>query len=132
MKTALLALAFLAMPALAAGPCRPPEEIPAQLINGWQNYGGPFKPASYSKDCVGVIRLSGGIRNPALMGTPGGVAPANFSSVAFVLPVAYRAGGYEIFPTAMGGDVHLPIDGSVVIVGGSSELTMLSGITYTQ
>lgn len=106
--------------------CISVPEIPATLINGWENYGPPFKPASFYKDCFGIVRLSGGIKHEKPEG----------GGTAFTLPEAYRPMGHEIYATGgtgYRGDVYITPDGGVLPVGKwVGTLTSLSGMTFRQ
>jgi hypothetical protein len=134
MNKLLLVCALLSPAAFAASPhqCTIAEQ-PIVLENGWENYGGPFGPATVSKDCTGLIRLSGSIRNPGLQ--TGGEQ----HSTAFTLPLTFCPKYYEIFPTFFGGEggeiLFIPPYGhsyrcSVIVVFGSRAITPLTPISY--
>lgn len=55
-----------------------PQYTTATLQNSWVAYGDGYAPARYYKDSMGVVHLSGLIKNGTL-GTP-----------AFILPAGYR------------------------------------------
>lgn len=115
-----LSQSVIAGPFPAPGQCARIVEIPIQLENGWENYGSPMKPATFYKDCYGVVRLAGGVRN----GT---------TTAAFRLPAGYRPEGHEIFPAATtsyrNAAVYITAEGYVDIVG-TSDYVSLSGITF--
>jgi hypothetical protein len=97
-------------------------ELPLILINGWENYGPPFKPATYYKDCFGIVRLSGAIRRTT--GT---------SESPFVMPEGYRPGGHEVYSIGYRSELYITPDGSVTVLGrDAGEFTSFSGITFRQ
>lgn len=113
--------------AVAAGPfattpasCNRVTEITPTLLNGWQNYGATMKPFVVSKDCMGTVRLAGGLK--------GGV-----SQGAFELPPGFRPTHHEIFPAATTtyrhATVYITADGGVTLVGDNTYIS-LSGITF--
>jgi hypothetical protein len=75
--------------------------IAPTLINSWANTGGANLNAGYWKDPFGMVHIHGIIS--------GGAA----STVAFVLPVGYRPGGLQNYPTIQAGAASfLSIDAS--------------------
>lgn len=126
MRTTILAIAMLALPAFAGGPfatpaaCSKVVELAPILLDGWENYGPPFPAVSAYKDCMGRVHIRGGVRN-------GG------GGTAFVLPEGFRPDGHEIFVAATSAyrpaTVYVTVDGQVTIIG-DKNFVSLSGISY--
>jgi len=98
------------------------DKIYPSLLNGWENYGGSFTPASYWKDKNGVVHITGLVKN----GT---------SYIIFQLPAGYRPAETEIFALTNSAynvtRIDVRISGDVVISQGLHTTWMtLAGITF--
>jgi hypothetical protein len=99
--------------------------IVPRLLNSWQHFGEPYQGASYRKDMMDRVYLTGTIKS----GTPGA------TSVAFTLPSLFRPKDTLVFPVATDSAtdparVHIDKNGQVIVVTGSTTLTSLDGIAF--
>lgn len=96
------------------------------LYGGWVNYGGEYAPATYRKDEMGYVHITGAIKD----GTTG-----TFIQFA-TLPVGFRPLYVESFSVPAGyGGTHASIDikpnGIMEIRNGADKtITYLSGISF--
>ena len=125
----LIPLLFLALPAFAQGPfptpaCKTVTVYPT-MYYGWENYGQGWQPLTVSKDCLGYVHITGGLKN----GT---------TSFAFNLPPGFEPGYNLIFPAWSGGEyersfasVHVSSGGHVDLSGYNGNLFFsVSGISF--
>ena len=93
------------------------------LLNSWVNYGDGFAAAEYWKDSDNVVHITGLIKD-------GGVADG---TVIFTLPVGFRPGLKELFPSTLSsgtGRIDVNDNGNVVAKIVSAAYTSLSGISF--
>jgi hypothetical protein len=63
-------------------------------LRGWSNYGAPDASVTYSRDDLGMVRLSGSMTRS--------LAAPIVSTQSFILPPAYRPDAVHQFAVAMG------------------------------
>jgi len=93
------------------------------LLNSWVNYGDGFAAAEYWKDSDNVVHITGLIKD-------GGVADG---TVIFTLPVGFRPGLKELFPSTLSsgtGRIDVNDNGNVVVKIASATYTSLAGISF--
>jgi hypothetical protein len=94
------------------------------LLNGWENYGAGWTPASYGRDSQGFIHLRGLIKS--------GTVTA--STVLFVLPTDFRptlnAGPFITISNGAASRVDVLADGSVTIEGTTSNVYLSLNTIY--
>ncbi|HUT46930.1 MAG TPA: hypothetical protein VMX36_11640 [Sedimentisphaerales bacterium] len=92
--------------------------------SGWVNYGGPYNPAGYFKDSLGIVHLRGLVK--------GGAVGTN--ATIFTLPSGYRPQNQELQVTITNGNASCRIDiakdGRVIPSSGSPGWFSLDGITF--
>lgn len=100
-----------------------PVTFAPPLLNSWVNYGDGFAAAEYWKDSDNVVHITGLIKD-------GGVADG---TVIFTLPVGFRPGLKELFPSTLSsgtGRIDVNDNGNVVVKIASATYTSLAGISF--
>jgi hypothetical protein len=94
------------------------------LQNDWENYGGGYNTAQYTKTSTGIVFLKGLIRY--------GTATAN--TVIGTLPAGYRPSAALVYQVTTSANVtariDVLVDGTVIIVTGSTNWISLDSIAF--
>lgn len=94
-----------------------------ELENGWVNYSDQFEQAIFTRDAVGVVHLSGLIKN----------GDVTRGTVIATLPEGYRPNAVHVF-AVNSADAHGRIDvkpnGEIVVIKGNANHMSLSGISF--
>ncbi|WP_240326837.1 tail fiber protein [Aeribacillus pallidus] len=92
------------------------------LQNGWENYGGLFQKARFTKTIAGMVHLSGLVKN-GVIGSP-----------IATLPEGCRPRNVEIFRVASAGGtnglIYVYPDGKITPIEGHTQWITLSGISF--
>lgn len=104
------------------------------FLNSWVQYttDALHTPARYTRDALGIVRLSGAIMN----GTTGNQISGTGAGVAFVLPAKYRPTKGHVFEGFAGNTARINVnaDGGVCVAalftGSTNAYVSISGIVF--